>query len=127
MDGGGAIQFGRERELRGEDLALLVDRGHTQAGNARIVGLEAVDDPAIQPDLADAGPWIGEQLRSQGSQPIEVMLGYVYQLVYGPCTYLGGSCGGNAGANRAAQTVTLYQQYGVWVFAAVVDGAIHAG
>ena len=53
----------------------------------------------------------------QGSQPVEVLLGYVYRLVYGPCTFLGGSCGGNVGYNRADMTFTLYQQW---------DGALGA-
>src|SRR5207302_796617 len=51
----------------------------------------------------------GRQL--QGSQPIAVSLGYVYRLMYGNCTFLGGGCGGNAGFDLARMTFTLYQ---VW-------------
>ena len=59
MNRSDAIEFGGKGDLPGEDLDLLGERGDPETGDARIVGADTIDDPAIEADFADAGAWIG--------------------------------------------------------------------
>jgi hypothetical protein len=69
VDRGGAVQLGGEVELGGEDCGLLRERGDAEAGEAGIVGANAVDDPAVETDLTNAGVRIGEQCGAEEAEP----------------------------------------------------------
>lgn len=55
VDRGGKIALGGEAELPGEGVALLVERSAAETGEAGIVGAGAIEDPAVETDLADEG------------------------------------------------------------------------
>jgi hypothetical protein len=55
MNRGGEAARGGELELPVEDLHLLCERRPAQTGQPRVVRPRAVEDPAIESDLADAG------------------------------------------------------------------------
>jgi hypothetical protein len=75
MDGGRAILSGGESELPREHFDLLVEGRAAQAGETRIVGLRAVENPAIKADLADGGLRIGGELRPQAALPVGTIQG----------------------------------------------------
>jgi hypothetical protein len=77
VDRRGAVQFGGEVELRGEDVGLLGERGDAEAGDAGVVGADAVDDPAVEADFADAGARIGEERGSEEAEPVSGALAAV--------------------------------------------------
>ena len=70
VDRGGAVELGGEGELGGKNLALFFQVGDTQAGDARVAGLDAIDDPAVEPDLPDPGGRIGLQGGPERFQPL---------------------------------------------------------
>ncbi len=70
VDGGGAVELGGEVELGGKDFGLLGERGDAEAGDARIVRADAVDDPAVETDLTDTGARIGEERGAKVAEPV---------------------------------------------------------
>lgn len=62
--------MGGERELPGEDFDLLGERGAAEAGEARVIGAGAVDDPAIEADFTDGGGGAGVEVGEEGALPI---------------------------------------------------------
>ena len=77
VDGGGAVQLGGEVELGGEDGGLLGERGDAEAGDPGVVGADAVDDPAVEADFADAGARIGEERGAEEAEPVSGALAAV--------------------------------------------------
>ena len=61
VDRGGEVAFAGERELPEENLHLLLDWGAVQADEVRVIGLGAIEHPAVEADLADAGARISVQ------------------------------------------------------------------
>jgi hypothetical protein len=61
---------GGELELPDEDFLLLGERGAAQAGEAGIVGLGTVEDPAVEADLADAGARFGGETGFEPTLPV---------------------------------------------------------
>jgi len=56
---GGTVERDGKRELRLEDVALFLQGGAAQTGEAWIIGPGAVEHPAIEADLTDGRAGIG--------------------------------------------------------------------
>ena len=60
-DVGGAGELGGKVEWGGEDGGRLGEGDDAEVGDAGIAGADAVDDPAVEADLADRGARSGEE------------------------------------------------------------------
>ena len=69
VDGDRAIQSDGEGELGLKDFELFVERGAAKAGEAGVFGAGAVEHPAVEADVADRGPGIGDEVASKSFEP----------------------------------------------------------
>ena len=70
VDGDGAVFGAGEGELLEKNFALLGERGAALSGEARVVGAGAVENPAVDAELADGGARVGVEVGFEGFEPV---------------------------------------------------------
>ncbi len=70
VDGDGAVFGAGEGELFEENFALLGERCAALAGESRVIGAGAVENPPVDADLADGGVRVGVEVGFEGFKPV---------------------------------------------------------
>ncbi len=70
MNGGGQITFGGEGELPAEDFDLFVEWRAAEAGETRVIGPRAIENPTVETDFAERSMRIFVELAEQVLLPV---------------------------------------------------------